>query len=197
MRASVICVLFSMLSAFAADTRSPTAVTVILDFEGQHPSRAIRLMERETERILKDSDLHLDWVLREDAVSKAFPDLVVLRFKGNCGLEPSIREPEDVGVLAFTYTTDGVVQPFSQVACDKIGAFLLSGRRKGSSYTDPEKVMGVALGRVVAHELVHMLLGSGTHAETGVFKPGLTVEQLVSGELELDEGDVDRLRAGH
>jgi hypothetical protein len=196
MRASVICVLFSMLPAFAADTHPPSAVTVILEFEGQHPSRAIRLMELEAERILKDSGLHLDWILREDAVSKAFSDLVVLRFKGNCGLQPSVPEQEDVGTLAFTYTTDGVVQPFSQVACDKIGAFLLSGRRNGS-YTDPEKVMGVALGRVVAHELVHMLLGSGTHADTGVFKPGLTVEQLVSGELLLDEDDVDRLRAAH
>ena len=195
MRAPVICVLFSTLPAFAVDTQSSNSITVILDFEGQHPNRAIQVMERETERILKDSDLHLDWILREDAVAKTFADLVVLRFKGDCGLQPSSGEKADVGTLAFTYTTDGVVQPFSQVSCDKIGAFLLSGRKSGS-YADPEKVMGVALGRVVAHELVHMLLGSEEHADTGVFKPGLTVDQLVSGELQLDEGDADRLR-GH
>jgi hypothetical protein len=196
MRACIICALFAMLPAFAADTRSPTSIAIILDFEGQHPDRTMQFMESETERILEDSDLHLDWILREDAVTKSFPDLVVLRFKGDCGLRPIAKAPKAVGSLAFTYTTDGVVQPFSQVSCDKVGAFLLSGRKRGS-YKDPEKVMGVALGRVVAHELVHMLLGSGEHAETGVFKPGLTVDQLVSGELQLDEDDVDRLRGGH
>jgi hypothetical protein len=70
-------------------------------------------MERETERILKDSDVHLNWILREDAVAKEFSDLVVLRFKGDCGLQPSSGKQADVGTLAFTYTTDGVVQPFS------------------------------------------------------------------------------------
>jgi hypothetical protein len=195
MRGAVICLLLAMLPALAADTKS-SAVTVILNFEGQHPNRAIRIMEREAEKILKDSDLHLDWVMREDATQKSFQDLVVLRFKGDCGLPSNTRPLEAVGTLAFTYETDGVVQPFSEVSCDKVGSFLLSGL-KNRVYTDPEKLMGVALGRVVAHELVHMLLGSGKHSDSGVFKPSLTVEQLVSAELPLDEGDADRLRAGH
>jgi hypothetical protein len=195
MRGVLVCFLFSMLPALAADTKSPD-ITVILDFEGQHSSRAIQIMERETERILKDSDLHLGWVLSDDAVSKSFSELVVLKFKGDCLLQPGSRPSEESGSLAFTYKTDGVVQPFSRVSCDTIGAFLLSGL-KSRAYADPDKVMGVALGRVVAHELVHMLLGSGEHAESGVFKPGLTVEQLVTSDLQLDEDDVDRLRAGH
>jgi hypothetical protein len=195
MRGAVVFLLFSTLPAFAADTNS-SGTTVILDFEGQHSSRAIQIMEREAERILKNSDLHLGWELSEEAATKSFSDLVVLKFKGNCLLPPGSRAPEELGSLAFTYKTDGVVQPFSKVSCDKIGAFLVTGLKSGA-YADPEKVMGVALGRVVAHELVHMLLGSGEHAESGVFKPGLTVEQLVAGDLQLDENDVDRLRAGH
>jgi len=195
MRACITCALFSLLPAFAADTKSPD-VTVILDFEGQHSSRAIQIMERETERILKDSDLHLGWILKDDAVSKSFSDLVVLKFKGDCLLQPGSSASEELGSLAFTYEIDGVVQPFGRVSCDKIGAFLLSGL-KGGAYLDPDKVMGVALGRVVAHELVHMLLGSDEHAESGVFKPGLTVEQLVTADLQLDEDDADRLRAAH
>jgi hypothetical protein len=153
-------------------------------------------MEREAEGILKDSGLRLDWEMRNEAAAKTFPNLVMVRFKGNCGVQATTRNPGELGTLGFTYTSEGVVQPFSEVSCNTIGAFLLSGL-KSSANQDPEKMMGVAMGRVVAHELVHMLLGSEKHAESGVFQPGLTVEQLVSGELQLDDDDADRLRAVH
>ncbi len=150
-------------------------------------------MERETDGILKDSGLSIDWRLQDEAVAKSFSNLVIVRFKGNCSPQAAAQKPGELGDLAFTYTSNGVVQPFSEVFCDKVGAFLLSGRLSTEN-KDRDKTMGVALGRVVAHELVHMLLGSEKHAESGVFKPGLTVEQLVSGELQLDASDTDRLR---
>jgi hypothetical protein len=183
-----------MLPALAGDgIVSP--ITIVLDFAGPHDVRSTQIMERETEAILKDSGLRLEWKLREEAAQKSFSDLVVLRFKGSCVLQDASPAPSrEFGSLAFTYTTDGVVQPFGEVSCDTIGAFLLSEGER-SAHEDPQHAMGVALGRVVAHELVHMLLGSEKHAEAGVFKPGLTAEQLVSGELQLDEGDLDRLRA--
>jgi hypothetical protein len=183
-----------MLPALWGAGASPD-ITVILEFDGPRNGRSIQIMERETEAILKGSGLHLDWKLREEAAEKSFPDLVVLRFKGNCVLRGAASVPEAFGTLAFTYKTDGVIQPFSEISCGKIGAFLLS--EGSSAYKDPERVMGVALGRVVAHELVHMFLGSENHAKDGVFKPSLTLQQLVSEDLQLDEGDLDRLRAAH
>jgi hypothetical protein len=193
MRGAVSCLLFSMLPVFAGDLAS-SSVTVVLDFEGQHSTRALQTMERETEGILKGSGLRFDWKMRDEAAAKTFANLVIVRFKGNCGPQAPTQNSGGLGTLAFTYASDGVVQPFSEVSCDKIGAFLLSGL-KSRENTDPEKTMGIALGRVLAHELVHMLLGSETHGDSGVFKSGLTVQQLVSGELQLDDEDADRLRA--
>jgi hypothetical protein len=198
MRGAVSCLLFSMLPALAAGANpsDATVVTVVLDFEKPFSNRALLTMKRETAAVLKESGLRFDWEMRDEAAAKTFPNLVIVRFKGNCGPEAAAQNPGDLGILGFTYTSDGVVQPFSEVACDKIGAFLFSGL-KSSANQDPETMMGIAMGRVVAHELTHMLLGSEKHSESGVFKPGLTVQQLVSGELQLDDDDADRLRAAH
>jgi hypothetical protein len=98
------------------------------------------------------------------------------------------------GPLASTYETDGQVQPFSEVSCDRVSSFV----RAGINTRDLKKadmLIGKALGRVVAHELVHMLTGAKDHSHEGVFKPGLTVEQLVAGELPLSAGDIERLRS--
>jgi hypothetical protein len=195
MRGAVSCFLLSTLPALAAGVNA-SGVTVVLDFEVKNSSRALQIMEREAESVLKDSRLRFDWIMRDEAVGKTFPNLVIVRFKGDCSLQAAKPVQGELGTLAFTYISDGVVQPFSDVACDKVGAFVLSSPKTGAN-KDPDQMMGVALGRVVAHELVHMVLGSDSHAKGGVFKPGLTVQQLVTGELPLDDDDSDRLRVGH
>jgi hypothetical protein len=56
--------------------------------------------------------------------------------------------------------------------------------------------LGRALGRVLAHEVVHMLSKSALHGQRGVTKKALSGTQLLAPELLLDREDVDRLR-GH
>jgi hypothetical protein len=56
-------------------------------------------------------------------------------------------------------------------------------------------LVGRALGRVVAHELVHMLTKSGQHAHEGVQKAALSGRQLISASLPLSAMDIDRLIA--
>lgn len=184
-----------MLSAFGAAASLPFAtVTVVLDFHGPRSQQSIEVMKRETEDILKHAGLRLDWKLPEEAQASSFSDLVVVRFKGACVLEPQPYLYDELGPLAYTYATDGAVQPFSEVACDKISAFLQSeGQARDSKKAD--QMMGKALGRVLAHELVHMLTGSGKHSHGGVFKAGLSAEELTAGELPLDRGELERLRA--
>ena len=54
--------------------------------------------------------------------------------------------------------------------------------------------MGRALGRVVAHELVHMLTRSDDHAREGVQKAALSGRQLIAASLPLDAFDAGRLK---
>ncbi len=188
-----IALVFAALPALGAGNAN---LTVVLDFKGRYSPASVEAMKQETQNILKGAGLHLDWKSRQEASESSSPDLVVVRFNGSCELPPPPLYDElgEIGPLASTYTTDGQVQPFSDVACDRVGAFVRSGLN-GGDFKKADLLIGRALGRVVAHELVHMLTGQKKHSREGVFEPGLTVEQLVAGELPLSPADIERLRA--
>lgn len=186
--------MFAALPAlFAGSVKPSTNLTIVLDFKGPHSPQSDAAMKQETQVILKDAGVHLDWKSREEAAKTASDDLVVVRFNGTCRLPPAPLYDE-LGPLASTYETDGEIQPFSEVSCDRVGSFVRSGLRPGD-LKKGDLLLGRALGRVVAHELVHMLTGIKDHSKEGVFKPGLTVQQLVAGELPLSFGDIQRLRS--
>lgn len=176
-----------------AGTRAPADLTVVLDFQGAPSDKAVSMMENETQGILKPSGLRLDWQAVEQAPGASHNDLVVVRFKGSCKVEPVPIVYDELGPLAFTYTTDGEVQPFSVVECDKLTRFVRSAMW-GSDFSQAELLLGRALGRVVAHELVHILTGSGEHGTEGVEKPALSGKQLIAASLPLSQADLERLR---
>lgn len=187
------CLVLSSLPASAAGNKSN--LTVVLDFRGPYSPASIEAMKQETQGILKSAGLHLDWKSTDEASAASFADLVVVHFNGACRMPPPPLYDElgEIGPLGSTYETDGQVQPFSEIACDRVGAFVRSGLRH-ENLKKADQLIGRALGRVVAHELVHMLTGEKNHSHEGVFKPGLTVEQLVAGELPLSPADIERLR---
>jgi hypothetical protein len=71
------------------------------------------------------------------------------------------------------------VQPYGEVACDKVAAAVRSAM-SGEDYARRDVLLGRALGRVVAHELMHMLARSGAHTETGVGRAALSGKRLIS-----------------
>jgi len=177
----------------AADPPARAAgVTVVLDFQGPRSEKSVQEMKREFEGILKDSGLVFDWRLRGESAPVTANHLVVVRFKGRCVLEPVGYLFDERGPLAFTYSTDGAILPYSEVACDKITTAVRSAMF-GGDFANADELLGRALGRVVAHELVHMLSGSGMHAKSGVEKTALSGKSLISPNLKLDQADLDKL----
>ncbi|HMC58462.1 MAG TPA: hypothetical protein VKJ01_04655, partial [Candidatus Solibacter sp.] len=153
--------LATMLTA-ATSARS-AGVTIVLDFQGPRSERSVQEMKREFEAIMKATGLAFEWRLRDDANLVTSNHLVVVRFKGKCVLEPVGYLYDERGPLAFTYSTDGVLQPYSEVACDKVTSSVRSAMF-GGDFAKADELLGRALGRVLAHELVHMLSKSGAHA---------------------------------
>jgi hypothetical protein len=135
----------------------------------------------------------LDWRLRSEAFANSYRDLVVVRFKGTCKIEPVPYVYDELGPLAFTYRTDGTVQPFGEVACDQVAASVRS-IMSGDDFRNADLLMGRALGRVLVHELVHMLTRSGEHGKEGVERPALSARQLIATSLPLSAMDLSRLR---
>ncbi len=150
-------------------------------------------MERETQAIFEQAGVHLNWRLRSEVEGEALQNLVVVRFNGRCIFEPLPYLYDERGPLAYTHTVDGAVLPFSEVACDNVTASIRSAMF-GGDYAHADQLLGRALGRVVAHELVHILARSGAHGKTGVAEAALSGKQLIGGALPLDNRDLQRVR---
>jgi hypothetical protein len=63
----------------------------------------------------------------------------------------------------------------------------------GGDFSKADVLLGRALGRVLAHEVVHILSKSGTHGRTGVARTSLSGSQLIAPELRLGAADLERI----
>jgi hypothetical protein len=169
-------------------------ITIVLDFQGPRSEPSVAEMKREFTGIMKDTPVRFDFRWRSRASQEVPSDLVLVRFTGKCVLDPVGYLYDERGPMAFTYSTDGVVQPFGEVACDKVTSAVRSAM-SGGDFANADVLLGRALGRVLAHEVVHMLSKSGAHGRTGVARPALSGSQLIAPELRLEPEDLERMRA--
>jgi hypothetical protein len=190
--ASFIC-LFAGLTVPLGAGVDRSVLTVVLAFRGPHSQTSVNEMKRESGLILNSSGVRLDWRLYGKDPSESRNDLVVMAFKGVCEYEPGGQMFDDLGPLAMTYTANGEVQPFGEVDCDRVVDSARSAM-SGNDYARGDLLVGRAMGRVVAHELIHMLTKSGQHGADGVEKPALSGKELIGGYLPLSVFDIDRLK---
>jgi hypothetical protein len=164
-----------------------------MDFDQKPEGVSVEAMKRAVEALLKPSGIRLVWrFTSENHGTEAFSDLAVLKFQGRCqakGPLPlsgfgSLGETE---TLASTDVSVNRVLPYTKVRCDEI--------RKALAYVKPgagamqlQQALGLALGRVVAHELYHILARSASHASEGLAKTSQLLRDLVSPrELIFDD----------
>jgi len=182
-----------LLAGMVLPAPAASDVTVVLDFKGMSSPVAVREMEREASQIIRASGIELAWRTPSQAVSASFGDLVVMTFKGACSYVPAPPLYDELGPYASTRTSNGEIQPFGEVDCDRVVSSVHSAMF-GGDYAKADLLVGRALGRVVAHELVHMLTKSEVHAREGTQKAALSGRQLIAASLPLSAIDVDRLR---
>jgi hypothetical protein len=180
------------LSAILCVQAAP-AVTLVLQFDQAYSPRSLAAMKREVASIVRESGMKVDWRLLSDVQSTdSFEGLVVVRFRGACVIQRPASMLDERGYYAFTYVTDGDVLPFSEVECDKV-ANSIEPQMSPAQWKDRDTVLGRALGRVLAHELFHMLAKSPQHSPTGVTKSALSPAQLVADHLKMTHSDQKKL----
>ncbi len=137
------------------------------------------VLRREVESLLSPSLIRVSWSSPTVTPPQA-ERIAVIRFKGSCSAAPvfgstRITEPESLGK---TYVTDGVVLPIAEVRCDSVRRFIAAelGRTRSE---DRDELLGKALGRVISHELYHILLRTTAHGRDGVAKPAQTSSELI------------------
>jgi hypothetical protein len=186
-----------LIAAFACSlpgqiTPAPADVAVVFEFQGAHSAVTSEEMQFEAAVILAASGVRLTWVPRSEATGD-FGELVVMTFKGSCDSEPSPPDHGESGPFAVTRTADGVVLPFAEVDCARVIRSVRAAMW-GSDWSRSDRLVGRALGRVVVHELVHMLTKSADHSHDGIEKAALSGRQLIAPSLTLSAGDAERLR---
>ena len=181
--------LLPILACLRADGAN---LTIVIDFDGPPSDRSVQQMKRETQDILKTAGVHLDWRARSEVGTKSYENLVMVHFKGKCVLQPDPMLFDERGPFASAYSSDGDVLPFSEVECDHLSASVHSAM-SGDDYARPDYLMGRALARVLAHELVHILTKSAVHGTDSVTQPTFTGRELIGAPLRLSRADVERL----
>jgi len=165
--------------AIVASVAPIAPVVIYSQFEAAPSAEIQDALQDEIETIMSPAGLHFEWRDLAGSRSSTAVELVVVTFKGQCDL----RSLQPVGVLpgalGWTHVSNGVVLPFSDVDCTAVRDFL---QKDLLSRPAPirQEIYGRALGRVLAHELYHVLAATSNHSGCGVAKAGYTVDDLVS-----------------
>jgi hypothetical protein len=179
-------------------------IALLTNFENTPSDISVQEMKKEFGRLMKSTGLEFDWrqvpQLKE---VKTDPEGIRLKFKGNCHTggpqPPEISELAPYGesfALASTKVSKGRVLPDSEVQCDQIRKCL--GARAGTTQLQRDLLLGRAMGRVVAHELYHILVGTTKHAGKGVVKAIQSTADLVSEGAEFGSTQLENLgEPGH
>lgn len=170
-------------------------LTVLLSIEGKASPTALNELKSELNVIMKDTGRKLDVRLREQAARhESFEDVVLVKLKGNCKMERMIPFMDERGPLAWTHSSDGVILPFAEVACDRI-ANAVAGALWGGERKQADRLLGRALGRVLAHELYHILGKTHEHnADGSLAREAVSAKQLISDKpFTFDVRDLNRM----
>jgi hypothetical protein len=184
-------VLASLLTLLARVLAATSPVGVYLEFDMPPSKTAVEAMQKETSRVLERAGIKIAWRwVSQNQGNELFERLAVVRFTGKCACGSFLAATHDILVLGTTAVTSGSVLPYSQVRCDAVRRLLpdiefASNRRTG------DIALGRVLGRVLAHELYHGVLGTARHATSGLAKGFQTTDELRSDALWFNRNDWD------
>jgi len=188
---ALIFVALPVLAVQPAPPQSSQLTAVVLP-EGRYSRVALREMGSEAAHILTQSGVSLRWQLGQPAHAVSGL-LVVVKLLGRCDMDGPAGFPMP-GPLGWAHEVNGVILPFSDLACDNIrgavhSAPIADGQLRGNV------LLGRALGRVLAHELYHIVANTSEHDEGGVAQSALSGRELTSGLLELRPSDVEAIQS--
>jgi hypothetical protein len=197
-RVALLCLL-ACTPVLRAGSNLPAAtlpVTVLLDFEQPHSSTSLQALAQELERILGPARLKVDLRIKSEMPpASEYGELVLFKMRGHCTMNalPIAALSDERGALAMTYSVDGQLLPFGEVQCDRVRGSVQRALGKG----DPERhqaALGIALARVMAHEMYHMIANRSAHTKDGVTKESLSARELSQAVLPLSGKANDALR---
>lgn len=179
------------LSGLAYSAQSNTKpLTILLRFEHPASHVATKAMESEVQHLVA-SKFNVHFWTERDALPTTSGRLLVFRMNGYCSVNHSVKTQPAGLALASTSVSDGIVLPFGQIECDRIQGSL---QRIDHVYgNDDQELFGQAMGRVMVHEIYHMLSGSLAHTDEGLTKVSLSAHELAARSGEMSRASLDAI----
>lgn len=195
MKRVFLCLTLAVLPSLGGSRQAPVAPVAIYSQFEQEPSADIReAVQSELEAIMQPIGLRFEWRILGAVENTSATELVVVNFKGHCDIDRLLPFEVLPGALGWTHVSDGVVLPFSAVDCDAVRGFLQRDLLAQPSLTR-SVTYGRALGRVLAHELYHVLAGTSDHGACGIAKAGYTITDLLAREFVFEAAELRKLAA--
>jgi len=202
MSARLVAALVGLLSSApcfgSPDATNPgkRAVVVYLRTSTGQRAEPVQAMQKEANALMETAGYHLEWrTLPGDNSIAVDAPIVVVELRGNCQsptgsipLAPLTRP----SALASTAVSDGEVLPFSWVECDTLSRMLAAPLSKYEN--KQEFLYGRAMGRLIAHELYHILTKTRHHDTDGVAKPRFSAADVLTEHFSFDTPTLAKLR---
>ncbi len=150
--------------ADAAITSTPQLRVRVYSFPGLSPG-VLRSAEIEADRLLRAGHINFEWI-----------DCTARNISATCGLDPT---PQDLVVRLIPIALPQVTTDALGIAGSKNGdaiAFLFYDRML--ALRTYERPLQSIVGRVLAHEIVHMLLPDQGHAQLGLMRALWSADDL-------------------
>jgi hypothetical protein len=186
---SLISMIRVLLVLMWAALPSPGQVgSTALYTEFKHPPdpAVVQAIHEEVASLLEPGGLYFEWETLPLNDQKVWMELAVVTFEGHCEVLPFATNPYPDRRLGWTHVSEGEVLPFATVDCDAVRAEILRDLASLPPQSS-EKVFGRAIGRVTAHELLHIFARTTHHSAHGVDQATLSQAELMADHLILDE----------
>jgi hypothetical protein len=171
-------------------------VVLYLKINAGQPARPIEEMEREAGALMDVAGYSLEWrVLPHASIDAVEAPIVVMELHGVCEApeRPDVAVPlPDSSRLASAAISNGEILPFGSVECNTLSRMLADALPKSGNKR--EFLYGRAMGRLVAHELYHILTKTRDHEDTGVGKSHFSVKDVLAEHFEFDSPTLAKLR---
>ena len=187
--------LFALLcvSAAAGQTlNGGNVLTVVL--KGQTPSGPVlEAIEREVNTAIEPSGVRLNWRPQGLAAGEVSGQVAIIQMRGQCTAAARVRaDLPQAEPLGQTHVVNGQVLPFADLLCDAVHKLVDRDLRRVAP-AEREELLGRALGRVLAHELYHILLRSTGHGSHGLSRSEQSSAELLAPENTFAASDERRM----
>ncbi len=171
-------------------------VDVYLVGTSSSSSEPLLEMKRQTTQLLAAAGYGVSWHNPSDASASQQDPLFVVELRGSCQPASSFNRPAMVKPgtsLGSSALSNGQIQPFGWLECGVVARFLDASLRD-QPQARRNSLYGRALGRILAHELLHYLTNTREHDTDGVGKASFSAKDVLADRFELSDTSVERLK---